>query len=238
MEDRVKVLMERLVELEADVLYRQPAQEGEEEFRHIPGTHPVLVSAPHGAAHLRNGNLKEEDEYTAAIACYLAERTGAHALYLRRRVFTDSNYDRGTNYKQAMSAILRAHNIRFVLDLHGASDRHAFGMALGTMNGRSCPKQISMILEVLGNYGFKQDVPGNYKLDVDGKFTAAGGVQQETITRFVRDTLGVAALQVELTATIRTVKATVHGKPPRVYRGDPVMIADAVGALEEAVRRL
>lgn len=232
------MLLKRLASLEADVIYRQPARAGEEEFRYLPGARPVLVSAPHGAAHIRNGRLKEEDEYTAAIARYLAEVTGAHALYLRRQSATDSNYDPETDYKRALRAIIRQEGIRFVLDLHGASDHHSFGIALGTMNGRSCPEQFPMILEIFEKYGFHQDARGSYRLDVDGRFTGAGGARQETITRFVRDALGVPSLQIELTSHIRVVQVPLAGKLPQVYRGDPALIERTMAALTEIVSRL
>ncbi|NPV76689.1 MAG: hypothetical protein HPY59_09995 [Anaerolineae bacterium] len=237
-ENTTEKLLKRLAALEADVIYRQPTQAGEEEFRYLPGSRRVLVSAPHGAAHIRNGRLKEEDEYTAAIARYLAEVTGAHALYLRRQSATDSNYDPETEYKRALRTIIRQENIRFVLDLHGASDDHLFGIALGTMNGRSCPEQFPMILEVFGKYGFRQDARGSYRLDVDGRFTGAGGARQETITRFVRDTLGVPSLQIELASHIRVVQVPLDGKLPQVYRGDPELIERTMAALTELVSRL
>lgn len=237
-EHSTETLLKRLAALEADVVYRQPAQAGEEEFRYLPGNRPVLISAPHGAAHIRNRELKEEDSYTAAITRYLAEGTGAHALYLRRQSATDSNYDRETDYKHALRTIVQQEGIRFVLDLHGASDQHSFGIALGTMNGKSCPEQIPMILKTLCKFGFYQHASGSYRLDVDGRFTGAGGVRQETITRFVRDTLGVPSLQIELASRIRVVQVSPPGKLPQVYHGDPVLIEKTIAALTEIVNHL
>jgi hypothetical protein len=236
--DTGKALLERLAVLEADVHYREPAQPGEEDFRYIPGSKPVLVSAPHGAAHYRNGRLKEEDEYTGAIVQYLSDTTGSHGLYLRRQSPNDSNYDHETQYKRFLRSTIREQGIQFVLDLHGSSDRHDFGMALGTMNGRSCPEQISTILEVLKEHGFHPDGNGYNRLDIDGRFTASGGYRQETITRFVKDSLGVNAVQVELASRIRVVQVTLDGKHQRIYQGDPDMIEKTISALAELVRRL
>lgn len=233
-----KALLKRLMILERDVLYRELAGPGEDEFRYIPGERPVLVSAPHGAAHYRNGRLKEEDEYTAALVQYLCDQTSCHGLYLRRQSSNDSNYDRGTQYKLFLSRIISEERIRFVMDLHGASDRHNFGVALGTMNGRSCPDQIAAIVNVFRRHGFTFESEGFYHLEIDGLFTASGGNHQETITRFVKDTLGVDAIQVELASRIRVVRATVNGSRKEIYRGDPAMIERMASALIEVVRIL
>ncbi|MBN1965781.1 MAG: hypothetical protein JW910_14110, partial [Anaerolineae bacterium] len=46
----------------------------------LPGTRPVLLSAPHATRHRRAGRWKREEEYTAALVHRLHQRTGAHAL--------------------------------------------------------------------------------------------------------------------------------------------------------------
>ena len=46
-------------------------RESEDYFEIIEGEIPVLLSAPHGAKHYRNGSFKEEDEYTASLAIKL-----------------------------------------------------------------------------------------------------------------------------------------------------------------------
>lgn len=58
----------RLIDLEADVHYQEHATGDEPEFIFRPGRIPVLISAPHGAVHMRKGEAKEEDEYTAGFA--------------------------------------------------------------------------------------------------------------------------------------------------------------------------
>ena len=54
-------------------------RESEDYFEIIEGKIPVLLSAPHGAKHYRNGSFKEEDEYTASLAIKLGKITGAYA---------------------------------------------------------------------------------------------------------------------------------------------------------------
>jgi len=85
-------LLERLVELERDVRYQDPPEEGEAQVGLVRGEIPVLLSAPHAAVHTRRGRAKEEEEFTAAMARLVAELTGAHALYARRRSATGPNW--------------------------------------------------------------------------------------------------------------------------------------------------
>ncbi len=100
-----KTVLERLVALEEDVTYREPPADGGPPFRYQSGRLPILLSAPHGAAHRRDGRLKREDEYTAAFARLVAERAGAHVLYAFAQSESDPNYDRESPYKAALAEL-------------------------------------------------------------------------------------------------------------------------------------
>lgn len=220
--------LKRLIEYEWDVRYRMPALNGDAEFKHAPGIAPVLLSAPHGAAHTRNGRLKEEDEFTAAMALLVGELTGAHALYARRLSDTDPNYYRDAPYKQYLAEIVRKYHIRFVIDLHGASERHGIGIALGTMDRQSCPDHYETILNVLGKLGFHLEAGHLQRLDVDNLFKGAGGERQETITRYARQSLGVPAAQFELNPRLRVVQTMPFASYSKPFRGHPEMIRRTV----------
>ncbi len=90
----------RLIELENDVRYQEVATETEPEFLYLAGKLPVLISAPHGAVHTRDGKPKEEDEYTAGFAQLLGQITNSHILYSRRKSATDPNADLEAPYKK------------------------------------------------------------------------------------------------------------------------------------------
>jgi N-formylglutamate amidohydrolase len=150
-------VLDRLVALEADVTYREPPADGEPSFRHERGRLPVLLSAPHGAAHRRDGRYKEEDEFTAAFARLIAERTGAHVLYVFARLEDDPNWDRDSPYKTHLRRLVGEHGIHFVMDIHGMSNRHKFGIAVGTMCGASCPgRHEALIVAALSAAGFTE----------------------------------------------------------------------------------
>ncbi len=238
MEARNNHLLQQLIKLESDVHYRTPALPGEAEFRYEIGRVPVLLSAPHGAAHMRNGTLKEEDGFTAGFARLVARLTGAHVLYARRQSETDPNYHIGAPYKDYLKEIVNEVGIRFVLDIHGAGPRHDFGIALGTMTGRSCPDQYSSILEILARHGFTPGGKRLDRLDLDLLFTGAGGRRQETVTRFCFDVVGVPAAQFELNPHLRIVHQHSSETYPEPFNGDGRMILRAVETFVDLVSAL
>ena len=229
----------RLKELENDVRYQELANETEPEFRHIAGKLPILISAPHGAVHTRDGKSKEEDEYTAGLAQLLGERTNAHVLYSRRKSATDPNVDPQAPYKKFLEEILSSNKIRFVIDLHGANANSEFGVAIGTMHGKSCSTDDKLtIINTFGKYGFTADGERLSGLDIDNKFSAEGNDKREPITRFCYQ-LSISAAQLEVNAhlriPVRRDDATNHNNP---FSGDPKRIANLVDSLSEIVNAL
>ena len=206
-------MLNRLLELETAVSHTKLPPNGNPSFAYQPGKLPLLVSAPHAAAHWRGQRIKSEEGFTGAMAQFLAETTGAHALYGRFRSLDDPNWDRHAPYKTRLQEIVQINQIRFVLDLHGMSDKHKIGLALGTINGRSCPEHEPLILQTT-QQRFQQtsqqaarsfpDLRWDHFVLNHSRFT--GGVASHTITRFASQQLGVPALQVELCSAARIVQ--------------------------------
>jgi hypothetical protein len=229
----------RLIELENDVRYQEVATETEPEFLYIAGKLPVLISAPHGAVHTRDGKPKEEDEYTAGLAQLLGERTNAHVLYSRRKSTTDPNVDSQAPYKNYLQEIISSNQIRFVIDLHGARAKSDFGVAVGTMHGKSCSTDEKLrIINTFGKYGFTEGGERLSKLDIDKAFSAEGNDSREPITKFCYR-LSVPAAQLEINAhlriPIRRDDATNHHIP---FSGDSKLIDNLVDTLSEMVNLL
>lgn len=231
-------LLTYLVELEADVRYQELPQDGASRLGHLPGTTPVLLSAPHGAVHTRRGETKEEEEFTAALACLVARRTGAHALYARRRSPTDPNWYPDVPYKRRMRHIVERSGVGFVFDIHGVAPERPFGVALGTMEGRSCLQQRGEIIQGLEAGGFRRDAAFPDRLDVDETFTARGLDGQETITCFASQQLGVPAAQIELHPLLRVVERREDATLPMPFHGDPERIKRIVDVLVLLVESL
>jgi len=207
------------------------------------GSIPIMFSAPHACRHKRANRWKQEDEYTAAIAEWLHRTTGAHAIYLTHQINPDPHDDGPQNaYKQVLADFLKEqeHPVRLVIDLHGTRPDRDFGLALGTMKGRSCPQYQPLLLEQFEAHGFRIDEDDAItdrmdRLAVDHpRYT--GGLSRPTITRFVFQELGLPAVQIELNARIRIVKRlpkstnALRNRAPN-FEGDVVRFRRAIDAL-------
>ena len=228
--------LERLEELELEVQYRTPPPSGESEFRHFPGKRPLLISAPHGAAHTRNGLLKDEEDYTTGMALLLAEITGCHVLASFALSPTDPNWYSAAPYKLQLAKVVRQYDIRFVLDLHGAAAYRDFGIAIGTLYGQSCPPAV--ILEVLQAHGFGEETTWLSRLDVDDTFPGIGMEGQETVTRFVAEKLHIRAAQLELNAYLRVVRRLPTAVEREPFASDPELIRRTLKALADLIEKL
>lgn len=231
--------LDRLIQLESEAAYCSEPDPGRDEFAYDEGQIPVLLSAPHGAAHIRKGLLKQEDEYTSGLARLIAEKTGAHALYAFRKSSTDPNYYANTPFKHELKRIIEQHSVRFVLDIHGCSPERKFGIALGTMHNRSCPRHRPIIIQRLAIHGFMEMNSGLMRLDVDKTFPANGNEHIETITKFASKQLEIPAAQIELNAHLRIVWQLPGASSSAAIKGEPDMILrtiDALIALVEAIK--
>jgi hypothetical protein len=198
----------------------------------------VLISAPHGAVHTRQGKNKDEDEFTAGFARLIAEMTGAHVLYLRRKSKSDPNWDTNIPYKDVLRSIAREKEVKFVFDIHGANKDRNFGIALGTMRGESCSKdQRELILKILSENGFNENSEDPlYKVDIDHSFTGKGVHRQETIIAYLHS-LGIPAVQFELNAGLRIPERRPDASSgDKSYRGNPALISQTVEALTALVK--
>ncbi|GJM42543.1 MAG: hypothetical protein DHS20C20_28250 [Ardenticatenaceae bacterium] len=238
-------MLNRLKELETAVAHKSRPLNGERPYFHQSGSLPILISAPHATAHRRRNRLKREEGFTGGMAHLLAETTGAHALYCCYQSPDDPNWDPRSPYKTELKNIVNENEIQFVLDLHGMSNRHKIGLALGSMNGRSCPRQEPTILETLSSKFIQTNestAKSFLRLRWDhfvlnhSRFT--GGVTNQTITRFVSQQLGIPALQVELCAAVRVVANPTSRLPFPPYRGQPEPILQTVAALQAVIQKI
>jgi len=236
-------MLKRLVELEADVLYQEAPAGTEAELGYTAGAVPVLISAPHGAKHARfypeygERKPKDEDEFTAGLARLVAERSGAHVLWLRRKSDEDGNHDAASGYKDALKELLQRHAIRYVLDLHGARANWDFGIALGTSNNTSCaPETQALILETLARYGFTED--GDQLRRVAVNHTSFSASNRNTVTGYAAG-LGIQAAQFEANAHLRIPRRREDASATEPFESaDPQGIERLVHALTRLVQTL
>ncbi|MFK7802529.1 MAG: hypothetical protein AB8G95_12920 [Anaerolineae bacterium] len=202
-----------------------------------------MISAPHSTRHTRQGNTKLEEEFTAAFAHVLAKNTRCHAIFNEWEIPGDPNWDKKSAYKTKLAQIVDEHQIELVIDLHGMTNRHNLGIAIGTMNGRACPGYEPLLAQALAQANFNEitldqlDTLHQPRWDRfvfdHPRFT--GGIKSHTVTRFAVEQLDVAAVQIELTSAGRMVYRGPHSGWPFHYFGEKEGIQATMQALENFV---
>lgn len=169
------------------------------------GSIPVMVSAPHSVKHLRNSSVKNEDMLTGGIAEYLTEITGCHAISNLSSI-SDPNYDSNSPYKKILLEYIKKKNIKYLLDLHGASYLNDFSIDIGTSpdnNGvinsfHNDNKLFNDVVSILSNTSILNELP----ITVNHKFKAG----ERTITYFVSHNSDCKCLQLEINGKYRYCK--------------------------------
>lgn len=233
--------LERLSALEQSFCYRGSAPDPDVWFTIVRGDAPVLISAPHACMHERSGVSKMEEEYTGALAYYLAGVCNCHAIATCYKTCEDPNWQTNSLYKNAVRKLQAETELRFLIDLHGMTNRYHMGVAIGTINGKSCSAEF--VLPHFVNAGFQHAASDSLVPDADAAWRRVvvdypgftGGVVNHTVTRFAAVELGVPSVQIELSSQARVVESAATEDWPYEYRGSPDAISATVTALQNLV---
>ena len=207
-------------------------KESEDYYEYSEGKIPILISAPHGARHLRDGSWKEEDEYTAGIAIKLAEMTAAHVIYVKNATKEDSNHDIETKYKDRIREIVKEHGIKFIADIHGANSNRPFKVSIGIINNNnencSCPSFKDIIQDSLKTF---QKNPFNLC-----HFSAS---KPGTITSFARKALDIEAAQFEINAKYRIIERKPDSsQADKDYKAEEKKVIELFLTLESMLKNI
>lgn len=175
----------------------------EEPFLVLPGSLPVLVSAPHAVRYYRQKRIKVSDQFTGSIVYLLNRLTGCHAIAATKLYGGDPNIDHPCIYKEKIAEICRREKVRVVLDIHGAAREREFDVEIGTNGGKNLLGK-TRILETL-DHNFAAF--GLSRISHD-RFAETG---PNTIFNFVVRKLGIPAVQVELNKQYRVPAQNPHG---------------------------
>jgi hypothetical protein len=206
-------------------------------FGIIEGSIPVLLSAPHGARHLRDGKWKGEDEYTSSLAIQLGALTGASVIFVKNKTEEDSNYLPSTRYKDAIRQLVAEWGIKFLADIHGTDIARDYKISIGIIDDEnmtrcSCPQYKPVIEEAVRAFQYPL-----FNLDA---FTAGS---PETVTSFARHVCGIEAAQFEINARYRIVERkpdstrAMHGDEPH-FKAEEADVLALVQCLKEMVLKI
>lgn len=156
------------------------------------GSIPILLSAPHTVNFLKeDGNFKMREGYTKAIVKYLAQKTGAFLMIKENSDGIDPNKIEMEDYKRQLLEIIEKHQIRLVLDIHGAASHHNFAIEIGSLDGVSArPQTIESLKTALKNQGITSVAENN-------PFKGGG------ITKTVHGNTNIEVLQLEINRNYR-----------------------------------
>lgn len=158
------------------------------------GTGQVLISAPHTTKLIRNGSLKEEDQYTGALGLLLQRHTNCHLIYTTRCNEEDPNYIIDGSYKGKMKELVELLDIRYVIDLHAAAASRPFDVDLGTQYGKTIDSEHVTQLKACFQRNGIMNVYENHTFAA----THAG-----TVTAYCHHQLGLGSIQMEINKKFR-----------------------------------
>lgn len=209
-------VIEHIKELETLFSDNQYDGRGKYPFFIEEGNIPVMVSAPHAINQFREGKVKWADQYTGGIARYLHEATGCHLICASLFNETDPNYDSiGHNaYQDALKKYVEAHNIRFLLDLHGAAKSREYALEMGTAPEQDPIPDVEYEIDPsLHKYKFVADLVKNIfeELFKDSsveqkevwKNQIFNAGDQNTVTKYISENTKTACVQLEINANYR-----------------------------------
>lgn len=193
-------------------------------FGYMKGSIPVLISAPHGAKHYRarEKRWKAQDAYTSALAIKLGRLTGAHVIFTKNKTLEDPNSALTCRYKDFLAKVVKDNNIKFVMDIHGASAGKPFKLDVGVLDGRpgksSCPTFKPIIERALQDFD-----RGVFNKHFRARDPA-------TITHFAWKRLKVESAQFEINAAYRNI-----GWSGACSDADRARVRELIGRLQQVI---
>jgi hypothetical protein len=160
-------------------------------FSVITGTVPVIITAPHAASPLREGQQRFPDKGTGSLALMLHRLTGTTVIYTSWASPCDPNQTDSCAFKDSLAKRLLGPTV-LVIDLHTSHASRPYDIDFGTMKGISLGGNQAMLTKLsstLSQHGLTVQ-----SLD----FFAAD--EKKTVTRFVA-AKKIPALQLEINAT-------------------------------------
>ena len=218
-------------------------------FDVIEGKIPILISAPHGARHLRptikkQGDKwkvqdvwKEEDEYTSSIAIKLGQMTGAHVIYVKNKTIEDPNHEKVSKYKIAIKEIIKDHDIKFLADIHGAKSSRDFKVCVGTRYDEK---------EKCSCRTYKDIIENTLKEFQEGQIfnrTNFKAKDDVTVTSFAKKVCGIESAQFEINEKYRIIERkpdsskAIAGTEPN-FKADEKDVSELFNHLKEMILKI
>ena len=145
----------------------------------LNGSNNILLSAPHGVFHIREGRELPHELGSIQTALYLQSKQDCMLIAKTKNNNDDANFDLLCDYRKSIDTIIKKHNIKYLIDFHGLSSRHGIDVNLGINGGSNIetnPKIYQSLKDNLETAGFNVsiDIPYN-----GGDRTIAGSTKKK-----------------------------------------------------------
>ncbi len=158
------------------------------------GSLPVIITAAHTMEQDKgNGVIKFGEPFTRGLALYISNNIDTHAYIKNKDTGIDSNSLIEDDFKHNLVKIIKAHDIKLVIDLHGAREDRDFDVEFGTLKNLSIDYNTIKSLEKHFN-----DV-GIYNIKYNEPFSGGG------ITKYVYSNTDIDVIQIEINAKYRDI---------------------------------
>jgi hypothetical protein len=118
-------------------------------YKYMRGEIPCIITVPHSKPPFH-------DQKTLPIAKDIAKKSRAHLIYTNiSRIYIDYNrrYARYTPFRRRISSLIKEHNIKLLLDIHGR-ERNDIDVEIGWAEGMTASiKTIYKLLNILDRKG-------------------------------------------------------------------------------------
>ena len=154
-----------------------------------------MISAPHSAEHLRDGELRPGEYHTGVLAMLLNESMRCPAIVKTSNRGDDANHDEKSDYKAALREYVSGHGIEYLLDLHQLAVRREADIILGTGRGaniRTCPEMPDIIQKHFAAKGISNIV-------IDTPFAAAYPYR---VASYISRECGISCVQIEINSRL------------------------------------
>lgn len=156
------------------------------------GSVPVMITAVHTMNQRRvDGTYKLREPFTKGIARYVAEMVDASCFIKIKDTKVDSNGFEFDDFKFRLVEHIKEHDIKLVIDLHGAGRNRDFDVEFGTLDNTTIN---SLVVKKLENCFI---VNGIQRIKYNDPFKGGG------VTRTVFEKTGIAVIQIEINRNFR-----------------------------------
>lgn len=173
---------------------------------YLPGRRKILITAPHAEEHKRDGQPKFAEPKTGLIASFLSAKFNCHALVTNGLQEHDPNHDitcpltlGDCPFKDALSAVVEANDIRLVIDLHQLHPSRPFDFVIGTNDGKTVTGFEFLVDELRSR--LLQLAGGESRVLVNPSFGYSAR-HRATITRYVAEGHKMPAMQLEINSQL------------------------------------